>query len=96
MSVAYFVSRIQVSGRSPECIVEDDKHNIYAGMENGNIIRIHTGMLGDIGEGRKEIVINIKFPGASRTDYYAKNGRPLGKHFIYTIAIGALFVQIVG
>lgn len=47
-------------------------------MSNGYIMKIGTGMLGDIGDGRVEVVLKIAFPGASSTDPSAKAGRPLG------------------
>lgn len=76
------ITSIPLEYGGPESIVEDDKHNIYAGMSNGYIMKIGTGMLGDIGNGRVEVMLKIRFPGASSTDHSAQAGRPLGMRII--------------
>jgi len=62
----------------PECIVEDDNKNIYTGLSNGKIMKIHPGHNDKIGEGYQEVFFYSKFPGAAKTDPNAEHGRPLG------------------
>jgi len=72
------IKRVAFESSGPECIVEDEKHNLYVGLNDGRIMKIGTGMLGEIGHGRVDLVLKINFPGASSTDPNAKSGRPLG------------------
>ena len=65
--------------RGAECVVEDNHGNIYTGLEDGSIMKIHRGGGGgEIGAGRHEIFMLSMFPGAVSTDPSAIHGRPLG------------------
>jgi len=66
----------------PECIVEDRNMNIYTGLSNGYIVKIHPSENGTVGGGRVEVIFRSEFKDAAKTVADAKHGRPLGMRII--------------
>ena len=75
----YFLVRISLDLVGAECIVEDDRGNIYTGLKNGQIMKIHRSRKDKVGEGRQELLLTSRFPGLVSTDPSATHGQPLGE-----------------
>ena len=63
---------------APESIVEDYFKNLYVGLRDGKIVKIHPSSLGTIGEGKTEILTEGKIHNDPvQSDH--SNALPLGK-----------------
>ena len=66
---------------APECIVEDDRKNLYAGLRDGEVVVIRPSASGVIGEGEIE-VLSAGSVHATSTSVQHSNGVPLGRLYL--------------
>ena len=65
---------------APESIAVDDKGNLYAGLHDGRIVKVHPSSDGGVGLGTIETITTGVFPGYETTDG-SSHGRPMGELF---------------